>query len=174
MEYKLKINSETFPVTVENEELRKLTISLNGKTYDVSCKRISDYHLYLDIDGKGINAYVDCNGGSKAVLVNGISYLVEDVEKFERKKSTVKDAPQSITPPMPSVVIKILVGNGDRIKQDDSVVVVSAMKLETTLRAPFSGIIKSINVSEGDKVMPGQVLVEIEKDDNKEEGAVDG
>jgi len=39
--------------------------------------------------------------------------------------------------------------------------VVSAMKMETTLQAPFSGRVARVNVAEGEKVMPGQVLVDI-------------
>jgi biotin carboxyl carrier protein len=38
------------------------------------------------------------------------------------------------------------------------------MKMETTLTAPSDGMVKTVNVAEGDKVMPGQILVDIDKD----------
>jgi biotin carboxyl carrier protein len=65
---------------------------------------------------------------------------------------------------MPSVVVRILVAEGDQVEKGQGVVVVMAMKMETTLRAPFSGKMLKINVSVGDKVMPGQILVDIERE----------
>ncbi|HOS98411.1 MAG TPA: acetyl-CoA carboxylase biotin carboxyl carrier protein subunit [Deltaproteobacteria bacterium] len=46
---------------------------------------------------------------------------------------------------------------------------VSAMKMETTLSAPFPGIVTRINCAEGDKVMPGQILVDIERDEGPQD-----
>jgi biotin carboxyl carrier protein len=43
-------------------------------------------------------------------------------------------------------------------------VVVTAMKMETTLAAPKDGLVKRINTSVQSKVMPGDILVEIEEE----------
>jgi biotin carboxyl carrier protein len=56
------------------------------------------------------------------------------------------------------------VSAGDAVVKGQAVVIVSAMKMETTLVAPFDGTVSKVNVAEGDKVMPGDVLVDIEKD----------
>jgi biotin carboxyl carrier protein len=56
-----------------------------------------------------------------------------------------------------------MVSEGDEVEKGQSVVVVSAMKMETTLSAPFKGKVTRINVKEGQKVMPGEMLVDIEK-----------
>jgi biotin carboxyl carrier protein len=66
---------------------------------------------------------------------------------------------------MPAVVVRILVSEGDRVNQGDRVIVVSSMKMETTLTSPSDGRVKAVNVAEGDKVMPGQILIDIDKDD---------
>jgi len=65
---------------------------------------------------------------------------------------------------MPSVVIRIMVAEGDSVQKGDSVIVLTAMKMETTLTAPFSGRVTGINVSVGEKVMPGKILVDIGKE----------
>jgi biotin carboxyl carrier protein len=67
---------------------------------------------------------------------------------------------------MPSVVVRIMTAEGDEVKKGQGVVVVSAMKMETTLQAPFKGRVLKINVAEGEKVMPGQVLVDIEREED--------
>ena len=68
---------------------------------------------------------------------------------------------------MPSVVVRIMVAEGNEVEKGQGVVVVSAMKMETTLQAPFKGRVLKINVAEGEKVMPGQILVDIEKEESQ-------
>ena len=65
---------------------------------------------------------------------------------------------------MPATVISVIVNKDDNVQKGDGVVVISAMKMETTLTAPYSGRVTSVNTSEGDKVMPGDILVDIEKE----------
>jgi biotin carboxyl carrier protein len=65
---------------------------------------------------------------------------------------------------MPSVVVRIPVSEGDWVRKGQAVIVLTAMKMETTLTAPFPGRVTKINVAEGEKVMPGRILVDIEKE----------
>ena len=50
---------------------------------------------------------------------------------------------------------------GDQVGKGDPLVVVSAMKMETTLVAPYDGVIGSINTEEGANVSPGESLVDV-------------
>jgi len=70
---------------------------------------------------------------------------------------------------MPAVVISIPVSEGDVVEKGQAVVIVSAMKMETTLTAPFNGTVKKINTTEGDKVMPGDILVDIDKSESNQD-----
>ena len=49
-------------------------------------------------------------------------------------------------------------------KNVKGLIVVTAMKMETTLAAPFDGKVKKINASINQKVAPGDILVEIEEE----------
>jgi len=69
-----------------------------------------------------------------------------------------------VTPLTPSVVVSVLVKEGDLVEMGQKVVVLSAMKMEVTLTVPFAGKVIGINAAEGDKVAPGQILVDIEKE----------
>ena len=42
---------------------------------------------------------------------------------------------------MPGTVIKVVVEKGDQVKQGDHLIITEAMKMETTVQAPFSGTI---------------------------------
>ncbi len=69
--------------------------------------------------------------------------------------------PGDVTPPMPAVVVRILSEPGQHVERGQALVIVSAMKMETTLVAPRDGVVLAVTVAEGDKVSPGQVLVEL-------------
>jgi 3-methylcrotonyl-CoA carboxylase alpha subunit len=61
-------------------------------------------------------------------------------------------------------VVRILVAAGDTVEKGQGVVVVSAMKMEMTLVAPYSGTVRAVNTQVGDQVSPGEILAEIEPD----------
>ncbi len=65
--------------------------------------------------------------------------------------------------PMPGKVVKVLVGNGEKVKSGQVLLVLEAMKMEQTTRAPADGVVKEVKVREGDQVTAGQVLVVMEE-----------
>ena len=63
---------------------------------------------------------------------------------------------------MPGQVAKIFVNEGIKVIKGDRVLVIEAMKMETTINAEKSGTIKKIYVSSGDNVETKDLLIEIE------------
>ena len=67
------------------------------------------------------------------------------------------------------VVIAPLAGNifrieknvGDTVSDDETIIVLEAMKMETTIKTPTSGKIKQIFIKNGDKVQSGDPLFEV-------------
>jgi 3-methylcrotonyl-CoA carboxylase alpha subunit len=51
---------------------------------------------------------------------------------------------------------------GQTVEKKQPLVVVSAMKMEMTLSAPFGGTVTAVNADEGAQVKPGEILVDIE------------
>jgi acetyl/propionyl-CoA carboxylase alpha subunit len=69
----------------------------------------------------------------------------------------------SLTAPMPGTVIRVLAGEGDRVKPRQPLLILEAMKMETPLVSPYEAVVRSVHVGEGDRVEGGQVLVELEE-----------
>ena len=166
MQYRFRTDEgmTTFDVDIAGADV--LRVNDGKSTRNVSYSVISENEINLVVEGAGYNAFVTGKAGEKNIVINGTSYLIQDADMAEQTRKSRKgqgELPQEITPPMPSVVERIMVAVGDRVKKGDSVVVVAAMKMETTLSAPFDGQVTKINVSVGDKVMPGLILVNIEK-----------
>jgi acetyl/propionyl-CoA carboxylase alpha subunit len=69
----------------------------------------------------------------------------------------------SLAAPMPGTVIRVLVGEGDRVKPRQPLLVLEAMKMETPLVSPYEAVVRRVHVNEGDRVAGGAVLVELEE-----------
>lgn len=64
--------------------------------------------------------------------------------------------------PVTGLVIKVNVAPGQEIKPRDVIMVLEAMKMETSVVAHHSGKVKSVSVAEGNPVKLHQVIVEVE------------
>jgi biotin carboxyl carrier protein len=64
---------------------------------------------------------------------------------------------------MAGKVIRVLAGEGDRVRARQPLAVLEAMKMEMPLVAPFGGTVARVHVAEGDLVAGGEVLVELEE-----------
>ena len=58
--------------------------------------------------------------------------------------------PAVLVSPMPGVVVKVNVREGDLVEEGDTVAVVEAMKMQNELPAPRSGRVASIHVAQGE------------------------
>ena len=73
--------------------------------------------------------------------------------------------PTPVVAPMPGMVVKVEVAEGDVVRVGQGIVIVEAMKMENELRAAGAGRVKRVLVRCGDAVGKDQVLVEIEPSD---------
>ena len=64
--------------------------------------------------------------------------------------------------PIAGTVSRVLVSPGARVRQNDVVLILEAMKMESNVLAPADGVVKSVNVTNGYRVVQGQVLVEFD------------
>lgn len=62
---------------------------------------------------------------------------------------------------IPGTILDILVKEGDEIKENGNLVVIEAMKMETIITSPVSGIVESIHVSKGQQVKSGEMLIKL-------------
>jgi len=64
-----------------------------------------------------------------------------------------------IVAPMPGLIIEILVGVGDEVREYQTVMVLEAMKMENQIAATTSGKVVEVKVKVGDAVRGEQVLL---------------
>ncbi|WP_018662933.1 pyruvate carboxylase [Heyndrickxia acidiproducens] len=103
--------------------------------------------------------YFELNGQPREVVIKDAS-VQSSVQ--ERRKADPENE-QHIGATMPGTVIKVLAESGQKVKQGDAIMITEAMKMETTVQAPFAGRIGAVYVQNGDAIQPGDLLIEIEK-----------
>ncbi|MCF6248350.1 MAG: acetyl-CoA carboxylase biotin carboxyl carrier protein subunit [Desulfobacula sp.] len=164
MEYNLIVNQKKKSIDAGICD-QAMTIKTADRIYDASFATISDHQILLKVNGQNINAFIRDDNGTKTVIIKGRSYEVLDADLIEQNafKKKMQVNKTIVASPMPAVVIGVLAKIGDKVKKDQALVIVSAMKMETTLFAPYDGIVSQINAKVDDKVMPTDILVDIEK-----------
>ncbi|MBA6419428.1 sodium-extruding oxaloacetate decarboxylase subunit alpha [Pseudomonas sp. 5Ae-yellow] len=143
---------ESAPAASSEGVPTEFIIDVHGESYrvditGVSVKGDGKRHFYLSMDGmpeeavfEPLNAFVG-DGGSK------------------RKQAS---EPGHVTTSMPGNVVDVLVAVGDTVKAGQAVLVSEAMKMESEIQAAIGGTVKAVNVAKGDRVNPGEILIEIE------------
>jgi biotin carboxyl carrier protein len=63
---------------------------------------------------------------------------------------------------MPGKIVKILTTQGAAVNQGDTLLILEAMKMENEIKAGIDGIVKTVNVSEGQTIESGTLMIEIE------------
>ncbi len=134
----------------------------------------------MRINGENYKAkIIEYKGNEIIVEVNGIEYGVElAVEKKEkiqlvRSAKSASSLPAMATPqkavvsagavvaPIPGLVMKILVHEGDAINAGDNIIILEAMKMESEIASTATGTIKKILIKEGQSVQEGEALIEV-------------
>jgi pyruvate carboxylase len=66
-----------------------------------------------------------------------------------------------IKAPMPGLVLKVLVEEGQEVHEETPLFILEAMKMENVIKSHGEGVVQSINVPEGTKVEKGQLIIQI-------------
>ena len=114
----------------------------------------------LVIDGRRYPVFSARRTDSIFVSVGPASFEFKPAEAASRHRVRGLAATE-ITAPMPGKVLKVLVRDGDLVEAGQPLVVIEAMKMETTLAAESAAMVKQVRVDEGQTVDHGAVLIEL-------------
>lgn len=128
------------------------SVDVHGETYQVDITGIGlksegKRHFYLSIDGVPEEVVFEASGDFVA-------------EGGQRRRQA--ERPGDVSTTMPGNIVEVLVKEGDQVKAGQGVLVTEAMKMETEIQAPIAGTVTAVRVAKGDRVNPGEVLIEIE------------
>ncbi|XP_061739844.1 methylcrotonoyl-CoA carboxylase subunit alpha, mitochondrial isoform X1 [Nerophis ophidion] len=167
---------------------RSMTLQLGDKTVDllVTYKKDGSYTMQLDQEVFHVTGQVEMEGGARFLhsSVNGaksrpkLVILDNTIHLFSTEGSSEVSLPLpkylaavsgsaaagGAVAPMTGTIEKVLVKAGDRVNVGDPLMVMIAMKMEHTIRAPKSGVIRKVFFSEGSQADRHAALVDLEED----------
>ena len=101
-------------------------------------------------------------GTTVSFAFEGEIWFADVADKGARAKARHRE--QSTAAPMPGLVLKILVRQGDVVAKGAPLLILEAMKMEHQIVAPRDGTVAAIHCQEGELVQPGVELVTMNED----------
>jgi propionyl-CoA carboxylase alpha chain len=159
----------------------------SGRAIDV-LYRVAGDHAEVTVDGVSVLAKAAVTGSDVVLEVDGIRHRfavaidgahVDVDSSFGGVEFTTVDllplpsstvAAGSLAAPMPGTVVRTEVAPGARVEAGDVIIVLEAMKMEHSVRAPKDGIVETVLVAVGDQVDIGQLLAVVSEEDRGENG----
>ena len=158
-------------LSIENSEENILTYALFPEVGIKFFENINnpDYFENAPLD------FTNSDGDIYKVTIEDKDYFVKyskvsDPEILDQKNisninnintDNTSNSGEIITAPLSGNIFSIVKNNGESVELDDTVIVLEAMKMETTIKTPLNGIIKKVFVKNGDKVNVGDPLFEV-------------
>jgi len=150
---------------MESKENRFL-VDLGNNKLEVESSVISPNCLSLLMGDQSFTVYWAEKEGKRYFSIGGEEFLIREAEEAKATGRVAEagavEAKGAVFPPMPGKVLKILVKEGEKVRKNQSLAIVEAMKMEHEIKAPSEAVIKKINVSEEDMVDTEDSLIELE------------
>ena len=157
--FKVDVN-QSFEFEIDKSDIDNLDIINITKNQFHLLQNNASYKVNIitsDYDNKHYKVLID--GNTYDVSINSKLDQLIKVMGFEVGASKrVND----IKAPMPGLILDIAVSVGQEVKENDSLLILEAMKMENNIVSPRDGVIKSIEVSKGNAVEKNQLLIEFE------------
>ena len=100
--------------------------------------------------------------------LDGDLFVFQRAETRRRGNAAATEVTGDVLAPMPGAVLKVLVAEGDRVEQNQTVVVMESMKMELLITASLSGVVRRVAVQPGQQVERGMRLLELAAESDAE------
>ncbi len=97
-----------------------------------------------------------------SIIIDDVKYRTTFNKKYEQRKPYNPPNPKLIKAFIPGTIRKVYVKKNSKVKQNDKLLILEAMKMKNLILAPFDGKIKSVLVKEGSVVSKKELLIEFE------------
>jgi biotin carboxyl carrier protein len=164
------------PRTVE-VEVEGVQVTVDGTALEAHLAAVPGtplYHLLLGGESWTVAAQPLAEDGAvgrwmfglvgERIQVEAIDERTRQIEAVVGRRPAVA-ASGALVAPMPGLVVRIQVVEGQHVAAGAALVVVEAMKMENELRAPRAGVVQAIHVAIGQAVEKGALLVTVERAD---------
>ena len=147
------------------------TVMLNGHAVNADVVKLDKNKFHVIINHSSYNIELlakDENAKNQIILVNGQKQSIEIKDKYDDllkqlgMDKLMGNKANLLKAPMPGLVLKVLVTEGQAVKKGDGLLILEAMKMENIIKASSDGIVKKIHIEEKNIVDKNQKMIEFE------------
>ncbi|QEC46335.1 ATP-grasp domain-containing protein [Baekduia soli] len=152
----LRHRRQGYRITVAQVGPQRYRLEVDGAAVQVESESLRPFHRRLTIDGHVYRVDSAIDGPEHLVEVEGVAHRVS------------RDDGGIVRAPAPALVVAISVAPGDHVDAGTPVAVLEAMKMEMTIQATHTGLVRDVLVAGNAHVEAGAPLVRIEPHDDSE------
>jgi 3-methylcrotonyl-CoA carboxylase alpha subunit len=162
-ELRLKDPGEVHRVTLQFRARGYEVVVLEGRTVKATHVSLDNDVLSATLDGVRHRATAVFQQRELTLFSDGATWSLELDDPLARAEEQAGGSGR-ITAPMPGAVVAVLVEEGQAVERNQPLMVLEAMKMEHTLRAPSAGRVLKLRVARGDQVTEGAELATLDSD----------
>lgn len=136
--------------------MKRITITINGKPFEVEVNDIHSTPLQVRVNGREYEVAVSPTTAPSATTAAPVA--PEQVPAAKPSPVSSMLSGSVLSAPMPGVILNIAVKAGDKVVYGQQLCALEAMKMKNAIRSPREGTLASVEVQEGQRVNYGDVL----------------
>ncbi|MFQ5721811.1 MAG: acetyl-CoA carboxylase biotin carboxyl carrier protein subunit [Candidatus Aminicenantales bacterium] len=165
MEYEFLVEGQIHRLSLEKKG-EKFIFSDGNKTLEADIQLTGSNIISILIEQRSYKIYFVKDKDKRYVYVDGRQFLIEKAERaaedFNQAGSEKAESDNlMVKAPMPGKVIKINVSEKEKVRKNQTLAIVEAMKMENEIKSSVEGFVKRIYVSPGDLVDSDKPLIEL-------------
>jgi glutaconyl-CoA/methylmalonyl-CoA decarboxylase subunit gamma len=138
--------------------MKKYQFTIGGNSYSVNIKSFEEAVAIVEVNGSEYEVQLH-----QEVKIAKTPKLIRSQPPPTPQKSFAPAGGLSaIKAPLPGVIHKVLVKDGESVKVGQTLLILEAMKMENNILAEKPGVVRNMKIKEGDSVMQGDLLLEVE------------
>ena len=160
------VNKKNKEVKIFERQANKLLVVVDNKKYCIDAIKIDKDTYSLLYKGKSYDLKVVSEDDKRKYSIKHKfnHYKVEIMDSVARYRKNrgnndIEEDQNSIFSPMPGKVVKIPIEVGDNVESGQTLIIISAMKMDSEYKAKKDGIIKEILTTEGSTIEGNQSLI---------------
>jgi biotin carboxyl carrier protein len=168
MKYSVSVNGESYEIEVDADTVRVGNTASRARILDLDGPATPLRMLTIGEEIHRVQMRPGESRGRYTLWIDGFRFEVEALDERTRAIRELSAAtarptgPAPLVAPMPGMIVRVSVGEGDAVQAGQGLVVMEAMKMENELRAAAAGTVKRVHVAPGTAVEKGALLLEME------------
>ncbi len=165
MKYTATFNGEIVDVEFTRKNSRTIEAKIGDRQYVLEAKAVEPGIYWIAWNNQSLEVCVVDQEDGYVVVLNGKRLQLGFVDSRSALRRAAKHSHKGIAEiraPMPGKVVKVLATQGSEVQANEGILVIEAMKMQNEIKSPKPGVVKQLNVVEGNAVNSGDLLATVD------------